>query len=151
MARHSIREARHDDLDWIASLEQRAFPVAWEAAAFLNELEASYGIALALEDDAGGGVAYLFGRRLFEEAHILKIAVDPAARRAGLGARLLEAFEAHVRHAGADYVVLEVRVGNEAARRLYAGHGYVEIACKPRYYPDGEDGLLLMKRFTASA
>jgi ribosomal protein S18 acetylase RimI-like enzyme len=45
--------------------------------------------------------------------------------------------------AGAEVVHLEVRASNEAARRFYGELGFDEVGARPRYYPDGEDAVLL--------
>ncbi len=44
----------------------------------------------------------------------------------GLGSRLIEAVEADCRRRGAKRIFLETERPNEAARRLYVRHGYVE-------------------------
>jgi ribosomal protein S18 acetylase RimI-like enzyme len=51
------------------------------------------------------------------------LAVDPAARRAGLGRALMAAAEAWLRERGAPKVQLMVREGNEEALGFYAALG----------------------------
>lgn len=51
--------------------------------------------------------------------------VAPAARRAGVAARLLAAAAAHGRAAGAIRLSLSTAVDNEAAQALYAAEGWV--------------------------
>jgi ribosomal protein S18 acetylase RimI-like enzyme len=51
--------------------------------------------------------------------------VDPAARRSGLGAALVEAVVAWARDRGAERVTLGVNERNAAARRLYERIGFV--------------------------
>jgi ribosomal protein S18 acetylase RimI-like enzyme len=41
--------------------------------------------------------------------------------------------------------VLEVRVSNLAARRLYEKCGYVAVKTISQYYSDGEDCLLMLR------
>ena len=52
--------------------------------------------------------------------------VDPSARRAGLGSRLIEAVAAWSRESGAASLELSVTVGNDAAAALYAHAGFAE-------------------------
>ena len=46
----------------------------------------------------------------------------------------------------AERVLLEVRVSNAPAMRLYLKRGYVGCGVRPRYYADGEDALIMQKR-----
>jgi ribosomal-protein-alanine N-acetyltransferase len=43
-------------------------------------------------------------------------------------------------------ITLEVREGNEAARALYRDFGFVEVALRPRYYPDTREDAMIMLR-----
>jgi ribosomal-protein-alanine N-acetyltransferase len=43
-------------------------------------------------------------------------------------------------------VQLEVRASNQPARALYARAGFVVDGRRPRYYPDGEDAVLMSWR-----
>jgi len=73
----------------------------------------------------------------------------PAARRLGLGARLLAHAEAVAAGRGVRRIVLEVARDNAAARRLYGTGGYAEVGRRRAYYlrPDGgrQDALILVK------
>ena len=46
---------------------------------------------------------------------------------------------------GASSLMLEVRASNAAARRLYARHGFEELHVRRRYYPGGEDAVIMRK------
>ena len=79
------------------------------------------------------------------EAELLRIAVDPSARRKGLGRTLLRAAEADLRNLGIRSLHLEVRLSNTAARALYESEGWQPQGRRPRYYSDGEDAALYAK------
>lgn len=79
------------------------------------------------------------------EAELLRIAVDPAARRQGLARSLLRASEADLRSAGIHRLFLEVRASNLAAQALYEAEGWRRGGLRPRYYRDGEDAVLYSK------
>jgi GNAT superfamily N-acetyltransferase len=66
-------------------------------------------------------------------AELTRVFVRPAARGAGIGARLLAAAEASARSLGCDVMRLDTRHDLVEARRLYARHGYREI---PAYNDD---------------
>jgi [ribosomal protein S18]-alanine N-acetyltransferase len=76
------------------------------------------------------------------DAHVIDIAVAPAARRQGIGRQLLEALVDAVLAAGARAVTLEVRASNLGSQALYRQAGFVDEGRRPGYYPDGEDALI---------
>jgi len=75
------------------------------------------------------------------------IAVDPEARRGGLGRRLQHAAEAKARDLGADYLVAETSTlpAYAAARGFYLAGGFTLIAEVPDWHDDG-DGLAIFRK-----
>lgn len=104
-------------------------------------------VARANRGDVVGVVA---GLRQLDEVHVLDIAVAAAMRRRGIGQRLLTELIRQERADGADGVTLEVRRSNVAAIALYRRLGFTVEGERPRYYPDGEDALLLWQRAAAA-
>ncbi len=133
-----IRPATVDDAGAIALLLD-ACGQNWTLDHVTSELARETGRHLVLEDGRGAVLGWITE----DVAEIDMLAVHPAARRTGLGRRLLDAWEADVRTRGAARVWLDVRPSNEAALRLYRGAGYRPTGRRPRYYHDGEDALLL--------
>ena len=97
-------------------------------------------LRVALRDVQVCGYALVFTRRGSDIARLYSIAVDPAARGLGVGARLLADAEHQARAAGAQALRLEVRCDNAAAVGLYESRGYRALADLPGYYDDGGDG-----------
>ena len=84
-----------------------------------------------------------------ERAHLVLLAVRPSHRRSGIGQRLLEWLLESARCAGIASIHLELRAGNEAARRFYRAMGFYETVLVPGYYRSGEgrkEGALRMLR-----
>lgn len=122
--------------DEMASMHARAFAGlgrAWSAAEFAELL--SSGPVFAVGRDRG----FALGRVVAAEAELLTIATLPEARRQGIAARTLGAFEVEAAERGAIRVFLEVACDNAPAIALYHGAGYVEVARRAAYYrrPDG--------------
>jgi len=69
-----------------------------------------------------------------DEAEIITIATDPAARRQGFARKALNAAHTQAKSVGAASVFLEVAEDNIAARSLYADMGYAQVGRRPRYY-----------------
>ena len=81
---------------------------------------------------------FLLARQALDEEELLLFAVDPAWRRRGLGAALLEHLCHSAAQRGTARIFLEMRDGNPAAR-LYEGHGFQQVGRRPGYYR-GADG-----------
>lgn len=82
---------------------------------------------------------FLMGRAVAGEAELLTLAVLPAARRQGIGARLVQAFLAEARTRQSAQAFLEVAAGNTAAIALYESAGFGQVGRRKAYYT-GADG-----------
>lgn len=78
-------------------------------------------------------------------AHLTTIGVAPEHRRRGIAEKLLAHIEDALERRGVTTVMLEVRVGNISAQRLYRRAGYTIVQRITRYYNNGEDCFLMMK------
>jgi ribosomal protein S18 acetylase RimI-like enzyme len=88
-----------------------------------------------------------------ERAHLVLLAVRPSHRRLGIGQRLLDWLLESARIAGMASIHLELRAGNDAARRFYRAMGFYETVLVPGYYRSGEgrkEGALRMLRVLRS-
>ena len=108
--------------------------------------DAKSGPASATRGAVNGFAIMEFGD---ERAHLVLLAVRPAQRRTGIGQRMLEWMLESARCAGIASIHLELRAGNEAARRFYRAMGFYETVLVPGYYRSGEgrkEGALRMLR-----
>ncbi len=143
-----VRQAERADLLAVHRIEKSAFPQPWPFDAFERYLgEPGFLVATPPADD--GVVGYVVadsvpnhGRPL---GHIKDIAVRERHRECGVGTTLLERAMGVLQAAGASSVKLEVREGNDNARRLYREHGFEHRRTIPRYYSDGEHALVLVR------
>lgn len=103
--------------------------------------------ALVVEQ-SGSLVGFIVGRRVADEWEIENIAVTSAARRFGLGSRLVGEFLDLVRNQGGKIVFLEVRESNRAARSLYEKWAFIQVGRRKMYYQNpAEDALVLKFEF----
>ncbi|RVV96659.1 GNAT family N-acetyltransferase [Mesobaculum littorinae] len=97
---------------------------------------------------------FALGRAVLDEAELLTLAVDPAARRRGHGRAALTAFETAAQQGGARVAHLEVSAENIAARALYAAAGW-EVSGQRRGYYDRPGGgridAIAMRRMLSPA
>lgn len=136
-----VRTASLSDLSAIATLERYGFAPAdqWSEASWRAELISLQRVVLTTLDHQGVISVYLAG----PTSDLTRLVVARGARRHGLGRLLVTAGMAAAKRAGCAEMLLEVRADNTAARGLYAGAGFTEIACRRRYYHDGTDALIL--------
>jgi ribosomal-protein-alanine acetyltransferase len=141
------------DVPAVARLEQAIFrKEAWPRAAFAYLLGVLAGARPArgqlwvAADGARRIVGYVGVElsALGGEADVINLAVDPAARRHGVGRRLLEAAVAYCRARGVPLVWLRVRAGNRPARAFYRRCGFVPVGRFRAYYDDPREDAVLM-------
>jgi ribosomal-protein-alanine N-acetyltransferase len=136
-----IRRMDSGDVTPVADLEAKIFPQPWPPSVFAEEVERSDRIYLVAER-GGFVVGYAGLLRVEEDAHIVTLAVDPPARGHGLGKLLMLRLIKAALEGGAVNLTLEVRVSNEAARRLYEEFGFEPVGVRRNYYRD-EDALIM--------
>lgn len=89
-------------------------------------------------------LGFLVARRVGGDIEILNFAVQPEARRCGVGGMLLAAAMQWGSAVKAETVMLEVRASNFAALQFYERRGFSVVGRRPRYYMSPiEDALLL--------
>ena len=136
-----------------ADLEARCFPSFWTkeqfAEAWRQDWFAGYGLFRSEEM-----LGYITLSVLAGELEVLNIALRPAERGQGLSWSLMSQARSdtlagsHRRRKGLEPQgwengVLEVRVGNAAARALYRSLGFTEAGLRRHYYTDGEDAVVM--------
>jgi ribosomal-protein-alanine N-acetyltransferase len=141
-----FRDARSSDLDAVAELERISFPVPWKRDYFEVEIGAPYRYNRVVRDERGRLLGYVFCAFAGGELHVNKIAVSPECRRSRLATRLMDEVFGHARAVRAEEIYLEVRVSNAAARLFYEELGFLETGRRARYYLDGEDALVMVRR-----
>ena len=157
-----------EDLDTITRLEGELFGAeAWSRGLLNLELEASQGpqadrrYVVVESEDAGDaanpsagaglnrarllGYAGLYHASGLTSADLLTIATIPVARGRGVASLMLTELVSTAQQAGCPDVLLEVRQSNEAAQRLYTGHGFVPIGRRRRYYQAPPEDAVVMR------
>jgi ribosomal-protein-alanine N-acetyltransferase len=138
-----VRAATVDDLDAIAAVEATSFDAPWTREIFAQELERALARVVVTELDAVVGFACTW--HVVDEAHLLRVAVLPAARGRGIGTALLARVFADARAGGCVQVDLEVARSNVAALALYRRAGFVEVGVRPGYYQHPKDDAVLLR------
>lgn len=95
----------------------------------------SKGTILLAEDDAGALVASVYTEVRGERGYVGMLAVDGARQKAGVGRRMMEAAEDHLRGKGCRAVDITVLSLRPELPPLYRKLGFVETGTEPFHYP----------------
>ena len=160
--RITLRDMTADDIRAVRRIESLAYEDAWPARTFEEELRnafAHYRVAVESQPETPGALAAI--RRkiagspervlgfmgcwyMVDQVHLVTLAVDPAQQGRGVGRRLLLDFFDLARVAELNTAVLEVRVTNTRARRLYEEFGFRLKGTLHQYYKDNNEDAHVM-------
>jgi [ribosomal protein S18]-alanine N-acetyltransferase len=139
-----------DDLDAVHAVEKSAYAHPWSRKHFVDSVQAGHPAMMLLGEalpdevvfpqrpDGRVLLGYLVAMPGVEEMHLLNITVAPAHQRQGWARLLLDALVLWSRGQGAQWLWLEVRASNTAARRLYERYGFRQVGVRKGYYPAGQ-------------
>lgn len=134
--------ATQGDIEAMAAID-RGSPRPWTVAEFEAELS-HHPPTLFVLRASGRVVAFVVTRVQTPEMDIVNVAVDPKDRRRGFGLLLIRSLLAEAKGAGVSSVFLEVREGNEAARRLYTSCGFTPTQKRRGFYQNPTEDAVLM-------
>lgn len=139
----AVEPARLRDLPALANLQRRAFPprLAYTLGT-LALLWALPWVRLLVARREGTIVGVIIGDRTWDGGRVINLAVDPVARRQGVGTALLQAIEQALPPGD---MTLMVQIENEAARALYRRAGYADETVMANYYGAGRSGVRMRK------
>ncbi|MGW0394176.1 ribosomal protein S18-alanine N-acetyltransferase [Streptomyces sp. NPDC003042] len=148
----TLRDMRWWDIEPVLELEHELFPEdAWSAGMFWSELAHARGplatrrYLVAEEPGTGRIVGYAGLSAAGDLADVQTIAAARDQWGTGLGARLLtELLRAATAFECAE-VLLEVRVDNTRAQKLYERFGFEPIGFRRGYYQPGNVDALVMR------
>lgn len=140
---------RLEDLPSVVEVERAAYEFPWTRAIFRDCLRVGYSCFVYQDDGrlAGHGIMSIAAG----ECHLLNICVHPEYQRRGLGRELVNFLLMLARHRKTRVALLEVRVSNVAAYKLYTQLGFDEIGMRKDYYParrGREDAIILARDLT---
>ena len=128
-------------LEQVMNIETATFHTPWTLDMYretFNNLN-SYSIVLESDSEVVGYASIL---QIYDEMHIMKIAVKNNMRRQGYGDLLFSHIIDKTVTTDAKQITLEVRVSNIAAQTLYAKYGFKCIGLRKKYYEMKEDALI---------
>ena len=131
----------------VAELEKLCFSAPWSENSIRYELTNPLSLWLVAVDGEKL-LGYIGSQTVMDEADMMNVAVDPAARRRGIALRLVQALVQALAAKQVRALTLEVRAGNEPAKALYEQLGFLQVGRRPNYYRNPkEDALILRKEW----
>lgn len=149
-AARSLEAMTTEHLSAVMAIERASHVRPWTLGNFTDSLASGY-IAEVLVDAGDELIGYCIAVVGVDEMHLLNLSVAPDHRQCGHASFMLRALIARCRAERIAQLWLEVRVGNDGARRLYRQLGLQEVGLRPAYYPvlpgsadtRGEDAVLM--------
>lgn len=152
MSTSVLRRMRWWDVAAVARLERELFPYdAWSEEMFWSELGQSDTRHYVVSETAAAIVGYAGLMAVGDTADVQTVAVAASEQGRGTGRLLLRELLAEADRRACSTVMLEVRADATVAQRLYESEGFVRLAQRRGYYPDGSDALVLRRRASAPA
>ena len=140
-----LTEARLSD---VLQVEKLAYAHPWNETNFRDAIKSGYQAQMLTA--AGEVLGYFVAMKGVDEVHLLNITVAPQYQRQGWSRLMLEALAIWARGDGAQWLWLEVRVGNLRAMWVYEQHGFRRVGQRKAYYPAGfgkrEDAIVMSMR-----
>ncbi len=124
-----------------SALHAQGFDDPWNVDAIIRLLDVpgAFGILAYQPGDPAKNsedlpLGFVLMQTVLDEAEINTITVAPAARRMGVGKKLLGAVEERLRASDVTRMLLEVAVDNDPAIALYTQNGFSEVGRRKGYY-----------------
>jgi ribosomal-protein-alanine N-acetyltransferase len=141
-----LRPMREVDLAQVVQVEELSYEFPWTLGIFRDCLRVGYDCYVYQ------GPSGLIGHGVMSvaagECLILNICVHPGWQRRGLGRQMVEFLLEVARSRKTVMALLEVRMSNTAAHRLYRSLGFNEVGMRHKYYPgrNGREDAIILAR-----
>lgn len=142
----SIRKAITRDLKQLEKISHRIFPNE-DVFLIVNSMidtEHFYVVEDTSQNKIIGFI--IFGLYKTNIAHIFILAIDPHYQKQNFGTLLLEYAQEIIQKTYVTKIRLEVRVKNKQAIQFYEKNGYQIKESIEKYYEDGSDAYLMVKK-----
>ena len=149
--RITLRQAIGADTAFIRSLSQKVFHVYGPYEEMLPRWFESGITVTILASTEKKPVGFAMLGRPSEGWHfdltgeLLAIAVEPESHNMGIGDLLMEEIITRAEKLHTEKLILHTAPENHSAKRLFQKHGFVLWTIKKKFYPEGQDALLMQR------
>lgn len=138
-----IQKMQQQDIKAVAEIEARVFTMPWSAKGFQDALHQDTIFITAKQEEQIVGYCGMYCS--FEEGEITNVAVLPESQGQGIGKKLIYQLLNYALEKGITRIVLEVRVSNVPAIKLYEGFGFQKAGVRKGFYEKpGEDAAIMV-------
>ena len=130
----------------VAQIERNCFSHPWTEEMLLDELDNLLSSWICALGENGVVLGYAGLSVVAGEGYINNIAVRQEYRKQGVASALLDVFLRFAQAQKLEFITLEVRLSNQAAKRLYLKHGFAQVGRRKDYYDDPREDAILMTR-----
>lgn len=141
-----LRPMTDADLPQVIKVEHASYEFPWTPGIFRDCVRVGY-YCYVLEGPSG-----LIGHGIMSiavgECHLLNICVHPDWQHRGFGRHIVKFLLDVAREKRAHMALLEVRVSNAIAHKLYTDLGFNEVGMRHHYYPgpQGREDAIILAR-----
>jgi ribosomal-protein-alanine N-acetyltransferase len=139
-----IRRMTVEDVPVAHAIDVSSFTLPWPERSIRFEVTDNPAARCWVAELDGRVVGILVLWLIVDEAHIASLATHAEFRHQGIAKQLLVTALDNAYKEGAQAALLEVRAGNEIARRMYQKFGFEEVGLRERYYKDNNEDAVLM-------
>ena len=140
----NIRLATINDLNKIYYIEKKVFNNYWSIDLIESELNDQEHSEVSVLEINKKIIGYIFQRKIFDDNHIINLAIDIPYQHKGYGRLLL--MNILEKDKNDTNVFLEVKEANLPAIKLYIDLGFEEVDRKDRYYSDGSNAIFMLRK-----
>jgi len=148
-----IRRCTLEDLDSVIEINERELPEDYPYFFYKSILDSFPESFLIAQNRNGQVIAYIMWRvekspsihslKYVNMGHLVSVAVSEGYRKKGIAQALLTSSMAAIKKHKIKQYVLEVRVSNYTAIRLYEKYNFKVESIKQNYYRDGENAYYM--------
>jgi ribosomal-protein-alanine N-acetyltransferase len=144
MQKVNIELCKIEDIINLVEMEKKYFSEPWSEKSFISEIQNKTSMILVvfLNEIIVGYIALSY---VIDEVNINKIVVEENMRNMGIATLLLNEIELKL-YNKIKYIHLEVREGNEPAKRLYLKNGYDIVGLRKNFYSLPTENAVLMTK-----
>lgn len=139
----SVRRMQEADAEAVSKIEADVFSRPWSKMGFLDAINLENTIFLIAEEDKKI-LGYVGMYISLDEGEITNVAVSSEARGRGIGQNLIERLKREAEQKSIAQIILEVRVSNASAIRLYQRNGFVICGIRKGFYDFPKEDAYIM-------
>ncbi len=138
-----IKKMDSSHIKSLSDIEKECFSTPWSEEALKVELDNNFARFFVAECD-GVVSGYIGAHNILGEVYITNVAVSKAFRRKGIAEKLIKTLVEFCENEGMEFITLEVRRSNEAAKKLYSKMEFKEVGERKDFYENPREDAILM-------